>query len=74
LNCVQQMSETLKRIKIENEDLDHRVSFVNAAIECMNMLCGLYLSSLSRSNAEAITAGKHSEVWRSRGGSTCTRN
>lgn len=51
LNCVRQMSETLKRIKIENEDLDHRVSFVNAAIECMNMLCGLFLSSLSRSNA-----------------------
>jgi hypothetical protein len=51
LKWVRQMREALTRIKIENEDLDHRVSFVNAAIECMNLLCTLFLSSLPQSSA-----------------------
>lgn len=38
LKWVSQMSEALKKLKLESEDLDHRVSFVNAAIEFMNFL------------------------------------
>jgi hypothetical protein len=51
LKWFRQTSEALTRIKIENEDLDHRVSFVNAAIECMNLLCSLFSSPLPRFNA-----------------------
>ncbi|MHC1742038.1 MAG: hypothetical protein AB9873_03285 [Syntrophobacteraceae bacterium] len=35
---IRQMRQALERINGEVEDLDHRVSFVNAAIECCNFL------------------------------------
>lgn len=50
LKWVRQMREALARIKSDNEELDHRVSFVIAAIECMNLLCA-FLSFLPRYSA-----------------------
>lgn len=38
MRSLQQMSEALMELKLGNDELEHRVSFVNAAIEFMNSL------------------------------------
>lgn len=35
---IQEMRQAWKAIELDAEDLDHRIAFVNAAIECMNLL------------------------------------
>jgi hypothetical protein len=36
--CLNQMRESLGMIKVNSEDMHHKIDFVNAAIDCMNLL------------------------------------